>query len=376
MATPIQKGDCDELTGTSPLIRALQAEIEVAARCDAKILITGASGTGKEVTARQIHARSGRQARPFVAINCAGIPETLLESELFGHARGSFTGAVRDRVGLLETANHGTVFLDEIGEMSLRMQALLLRFLETGEIQRVGSERSETQLDVRIIAATNRDLLQRVNMQEFRLDLFYRLNVLELHTPALRDRPEDIPGLLEYFLRRYSDKYSMPAPTLTSEALSELSGGGWPGNVRELRNVAERLVVGRYGGPITARDLPREVQRTAVACRAAIGATDAATQLFGRMVGGGESFWAVIYEPYMARDLTRSQVRGMICRGLKETRGSYKILLRLFNMEAHHYKRLMNFLRKHDLVIDFREFREDSRPQPQRVETPSWRASA
>lgn len=376
MATPIKKGDGDELTGTSPVIRALQAEIEVAARCDAKILITGATGTGKEVTARQIHARSSRQAQPFVAINCAGIPETLLESELFGHARGSFTGAVHDRVGLLETANHGTVFLDEIGEMSLRMQALLLRFLETGEIQRVGSERSETHLDVRIIAATNRHLLQRVDAHEFRLDLFYRLNVLELHTPALRDRPEDIPALLEYFLSHYSNKYSMPAPTLTSEALRELSGGVWPGNVRELRNVAERLVVGRYGRPITAGDLPREVQRTAVAGRAAVAATDAATQLFGRMVGGGESFWAAVYEPYMARDLTRGQVRAMICLGLKETRGSYKILLRLFNMEARHYKRLMNFLRKHDLVIDFREFREDSRPQRQSEEALSWRASA
>src|SRR5437773_89952 len=147
-----------ELTGMSPAIRALQADIEFAAACDAKVLITGETGTVKEVTARQIHARSQRRARPFVAINCGGIPETLLESELFGHARGSFTGAFRDRIGRLANADLGTVFLDEVGEMSLRMQALLLRFLETGEMQRIGREGGESRVDVRIIAATNRDL--------------------------------------------------------------------------------------------------------------------------------------------------------------------------------------------------------------------------
>src|SRR2546426_2912152 len=206
-----------ELTGTSPAIRALQADIELAAACDAKVLITGDTGTGKEVTARLIHAGSQRRARPFVAINCGGIPETLLESELFGHARGSFTGACRDRIGLLAAANLGTVFLDEVGEMSLRMQALLLRFLETGEIQRVGRDGGESCVDVRIIAATNRDLLQQVGIKAFRFDLFYRLNVLHLRTPALRDHPEDIRALFDHFLHRYSHEYRLPMPRLTSD---------------------------------------------------------------------------------------------------------------------------------------------------------------
>jgi transcriptional regulator with PAS, ATPase and Fis domain len=189
-----------ELIGRSAAIAALREEIRSAANTDAKVLITGESGTGKEVVAHLIHAASARRARPFVPINCAGIPESLLESELFGHERGSFTGAVRDKAGLFEIANHGTVLLDELGEMSLRMQGVLLRFLETGEVQRVGSDRVQARVDVRIIAATNRDLPDQIRNGNFRLDLYYRLNVIHLRTPALRERPEDVPALLDHFL--------------------------------------------------------------------------------------------------------------------------------------------------------------------------------
>jgi DNA-binding NtrC family response regulator len=353
-----------ELTGTSPAIRSLQADIELAAACDAKVLITGDTGTGKEVTARLIHAGSQRRARPFVAINCGGIPETLLESELFGHARGSFTGACRDRVGLLAAANRGTVFLDEVGEMSLRMQALLLRFLETGEIQRVGREGGESCVDVRIIAATNRDLMERVSIKAFRLDLFYRLNVLHLRTPSLRDHTEDIPALFDHFLRQYSQEYRMPMPRLTSDAFRDLCLWEWPGNVRELKNVAERLVVRGYDRPVTVADLPQGVRpaRSLVASAAAQAPNVTWAKLFDRLVGGGECFWATVYDPFMARDLTRDDVRAVIRRGLEETRGSYKLLMPLFNIEARHKRRLVTALRKHDCLIGLHQVRQGSSP--------------
>ena len=176
------------LIGTSRKVEQLRFSIQQASGSDARVLITGESGTGKEVAARLIHAQGARAAHPLVAINCAGLTETLLESELFGHQRGSFTGAVRDKPGLLEQAHHGILFLDEVGEMTPRMQGLLLRFLESGEIHRVGADQPVTRVDVRVIAATNRDLADRVATGHFRLDLLNRLKVLELRTPAVRDR--------------------------------------------------------------------------------------------------------------------------------------------------------------------------------------------
>src|SRR5215813_4327806 len=184
-----------QLIGASAPIEDLRQEIDRVARTDAKVLITGESGAGKEVVARQVYALSTRSSRPFVAVNCAGLPETLLESELFGHVRGSFTGAYRDKPGKLEIADEGTIFLDEIGEMTLRMQGLLLRFLETGEIQKVGADRTGGTVNVRVIAATNRNLRDIVAQGTFREDLFYRLNVIHLVVPPLRERREDIPSL-------------------------------------------------------------------------------------------------------------------------------------------------------------------------------------
>jgi len=351
-----------ELTGKSAKIRALQEDIELAARSDAKVLITGESGTGKEVAARLIHASSPRRGRPMVAINCAGIPETLLESELFGHERGSFTGAVRDRGGLLEAGHRGTAFLDEVGEMTLRMQGTLLRFLETGEIQRVGSDRRQAPIDVRIIAATNRNLLDRVATNEFRLDLYYRLNVIHLTTPALRERPEDIPALLERFIDQYSRTYRMEAPQFAPDALQAFQAYDWPGNVRELKNVAERLVITRSGRRIGGADLPFAVAQQAAAPVAATQVSERGPEsrvggLVARMIDGGESFWSVVYEPFMARDLTREDVRSVIRRGLEESRGSYKVLMRSFNLEERDYKRVLNFLRKHECHVAFQPYR-------------------
>src|SRR3990170_3086530 len=192
------------LIGTSWLMTNLLQEVERVARSDAKVLITGESGVGKELVAQAIHVGSPRAERPFVPVNCAGVPETLLESELFGHVRGSFTGAYRDKAGKLELADGGALFLDEIGEMSLRMQGLLLRFLETGELQKVGTDRAARAVDVRIIAATNRILRDLIAQGQFRDDLFYRLNVVHLVVPPLRERKEDIPGLVQHFLDAFA----------------------------------------------------------------------------------------------------------------------------------------------------------------------------
>src|SRR5437660_4263519 len=186
----------NKLVGASPALSEIEQEIDCAARSDAKVLITGESGVGKDIVARLIHQRS-RRTGSFVTINCAGVPDSLLESELFGHVRGSFTGAYRDKPGLVSMADQGSLFLDELGEMSLRMQALLLRFVETGEIQRVGSERIDGRVDVRIIAATNRNLQERIESKDFREDLYYRLNVIRLEIPPLRARGEDVMLLLD-----------------------------------------------------------------------------------------------------------------------------------------------------------------------------------
>src|SRR4051812_6504717 len=192
-----------QLIGTSPEMRELREEIARVSASEAKVLVTGESGVGKELVARGIHAGSRRVNNPFIAMNCAGIPETLLESELFGHVKGSFTGAYRDKAGKLELGDRGSVFLDEIGEMTLRMQGLLLRFLETGELQKVGSDRAVANVNVRVIAATNRDLRHLIVEGAFREDLFYRLNVIHLIVPPLRERRPDIPVLLNHFIGRF-----------------------------------------------------------------------------------------------------------------------------------------------------------------------------
>src|SRR5436189_775821 len=193
-----------ELIGGSLAIRTVLEDVGYAATTEAKVLITGESGVGKEIVAHLVHGRSRRSGAPFVTMNCAGVPESLLESELFGHMRGSFTGAYRDGAGLLELAHGGTIFMDEVGEMSPRMQALLLRFLEGGEVQRVGADRHVAPVNVRVIAATNRRLLERIAEGAFREDLYYRLNVFHIPIPPLRERREDIPPLLRHFLRLYS----------------------------------------------------------------------------------------------------------------------------------------------------------------------------
>jgi transcriptional regulator with PAS, ATPase and Fis domain len=348
-----------KLVGVSPAVVTLQEEIHYAAKCDAKVLITGESGAGKEIVARLIHAASVRNRSQLVTVNCAALTETLLETELFGHVRGSFTGAYRDRLGAFEQAHRGTVFMDEIGETSPRMQGLLLRFLETGEIQRVGSDQVQTRVDVRVIAATNRVLVESVANKTFREDLYYRLNVIHLRVPALRERLEDIPILLEFFIDQFSRQYQVDRPALSAEALQSLTDHAWPGNVRELKNVVERLVVRGRVGEIQRDDLPLEVLRTAPAAKVVVtpSTRPAADVLFERMVNGGESFWASVYAPFMSRDLTRDDLRAIVRKGLERTSGNYKVMVELFNMPGDDYKRFLGFLRKYQCHMPFQQFR-------------------
>ena len=356
-----------QLIGNSTSTRAILEEIACATQSDAKVLITGESGVGKEVVAQLIHHGSRRHKANLVAINCAGVPDSLLASELFGHMRGSFTDAYRDKQGWLEQAHRGTIFMDEIGEMSLQMQALLLRFLENGEIQRVGSDRTSTIVDVRVIAATNRRLLDQIAVSAFRSDLFYRLNVIHIEIPPLRDRRDDIPPLLEYFRQYFSERYHVEPPRFTEEATAQLTAAPWPGNVRQLRNVVERLVVRAHREPITCADLPREVLSMALH-RGGLAPTAqgraAVELLFQRMVRDGETFWTVVYEPFMARDLTREDVRALVRHGLAQTSGGYRAMAALFNVPADH-KRLLSFLRKHECCLLDKDIRIPSRPKLQ-----------
>jgi transcriptional regulator with PAS, ATPase and Fis domain len=351
-----------KLTGTSPQMLDLRREVERVARSDAKVLVTGESGVGKELIAREVHALSPRAHRPFIPVNCAGLPETLLESELFGHVKGSFTGAYRDKVGKLETAHEGTIFLDEVGEMTLRMQGLLLRFLETGELQKVGAERPSTAMNVRVIAATNCDLSQKITQGLFREDLFYRLNVINLKVPPLRARKQDIPPMIEQFLHQFGAPG--PVRSMTPEAIAALTEHAWPGNVRELENVIERLVVVCHRDLIELGDLPLELRayRTQSSRPADAGRPRAMVdELYTRLTTDGECFWSTVYPLYMQRDITRTDVRDLVRKGLEEARGSYKIVVRLFNMESSDYKKFLNFLRKHECQLPFQAYRQIDR---------------
>ena len=259
-----------------------------------------------------MHAQSPRGDRPFVAVNCAGLPETLLESELFGHVKGSFTGAYRDKPGKLELADEGTIFLDEIGEMTMRMQGLLLRFMETGELQKVGSDHTGGRVDVRVIAATNRNLRDMVAQGTFREDLFYRLNVIHLTVPPLRERREDIPELIRYFLARFTKNNGYLVNALSPEAMKMLTDYSWPGNVRELENVIERCVVTGRTEVVSVDDLPMDVRmQHSVGLRPKRERRrTVADDLFKRIVEDRESFWNVVYPlVYAAGDHPRQRAR-------------------------------------------------------------------
>jgi len=249
------------LAGRSQQILDVISLVARVARTDASVLITGESGTGKEWTAREIHLQSARQAQPFVAVNCGAFTESILESELFGHMKGSFTGAVDTKKGLLEAADRGTLFLDEVGETSLGMQVKLLRVLQERRFRRVGGTQ-ELEADVRFIAATNRNLEEMVRSGGFREDFFFRINVISVRLPALRERAEDIPILAEQFVQRFAERMGRPVRTISPDTMRLLMGYRWPGNVRELENVMERGVALEQSAELTADSLPPHLRET------------------------------------------------------------------------------------------------------------------
>jgi two-component system, NtrC family, nitrogen regulation response regulator NtrX len=252
------------LVGTSAPMRQLYAQLARAARTNATVLLIGESGTGKELGARAIHANSVRRDGPFVPVNCAAIPENLIESELFGYERGAFTGATARRAGVLEGANGGTLFLDEVADMSLMTQAKLLRVLEERRFKRLGGQQ-ELPFDGRLVSATNRDLTKAVELGDVRADLYYRLNVVRIDLVPLRSRPEDLPSLLDHFIRQFCVTQGRRPRPVTASALAVLLAYTWPGNVRELRNVAERIVALGDDGPIESDEARRGLQAAAVA---------------------------------------------------------------------------------------------------------------
>jgi DNA-binding NtrC family response regulator len=242
-----------EMVGESRPIQKIKDTIEKVAPTEARVLITGENGVGKEMVARWIHEKSNRNSGPIVEVNCAAIPGELIESELFGHEKGSFTSAIKQRIGKFEQANGGTLFLDEIGDMSLSAQAKVLRALQEGKITRVGADK-DINVDVRVIAATNKDLLNEVDDKNFRLDLYHRLGVIIIHVPSLNERREDIPHLVNYFLEMIATEYGQPMKVLEKKGMEALQQYNWTGNIRELRNVVERLII-LSGKSITADDV-------------------------------------------------------------------------------------------------------------------------
>jgi len=307
------------MVGESPAMRDLYRRISRVAQTDSTVLITGESGTGKELVARAIHRNSPRVEKPFVAINCAAITETLLESELFGHEKGAFTGAVAQKKGKLEVADGGTVFLDEIGELSPTLQAKLLRVLQDHEFDRVGGTKC-VKVDFRLLAATNRDLEEAIEAGQFRRDLFYRLNVVSLALPALRDRRADIPLLAGWFIRRYASKAKRAVAGFSSDALACLTAYEWPGNVRELENAIEHAVVLGLDPVIARDDLPDAVAEA------------------GSPTGAGTAA-----HPAAARfhDTIKQTKKDLIIRAVGEADGNYNAAARLLGLHPNYLHRLI-----------------------------------
>lgn len=256
------EADYGSIVGAHPLMKEIYSKIDQVASRDTTVLITGESGTGKELIAKEIHKRSSRKSGPFVAINCAAIPESLIESELFGHEKGSFTHAVDKRVGYFELANKGTLFLDEIGELSLNVQVKILRFLQEHEFYRVGRSKP-TEVDVRILAATNRNLETCIQEGKFRQDLFYRIHVVSVDLPPLRKRREDVPTLVQFFTNRLSPLYGNKKIIFSAEAIQALESYSWPGNVRELENVVESILALNNKEEVGLNDLPSRFKQIA-----------------------------------------------------------------------------------------------------------------
>jgi two-component system response regulator HydG len=328
------------IIGNSAAVREIFRLIEGVASASSTVLIRGESGTGKELVARAIHRRSGRASKPFVAVNCSAIPDTLIESELFGHVKGAFTGASTSRAGLLELADKGTIFLDEVGDLSQAAQVKLLRALQEGEIKRVGSNETRV-VDVRVVAATNVDLGGKILEGRFREDLYYRLNVIAIALPPLRERTDDIPLLAQHFLRHFAQQTGKKVTRMSSEALSALTAFPWPGNVRQLENAIERAVVLATGEELGLADLPEEVGGRRIQTS---GIVPAPPQLPDALEALARAMADVPYAEAKRRVL-RDFDRAFCGQLLSRARGNVSEAARLAGLDRSNFRRV---LRKHD----------------------------
>ena len=342
-----KKVDFENIIGQSREIREVYSQIKMAATSNTTVLIEGESGTGKELVARAIHKNSNRSDAPLITVDCGAIPDTLIESELFGSRRGSFTGATADRAGLIEAAHKGTLFLDEISNTSPSLQVRLLRVLQEKEVRRIGDAKGRA-VDVRLIAATNSNLEALVEEGQFRQDLFYRLNVLHITVPPLRKRKEDIPAIAQAFLERLN-KANKSRKRFSTAALEQLTAGHYRGNVRELQNLVERAYL-RAAESNT-------IKQVAVNSADAGQEADEVSRWFKDLRDGRANFWSAVHSRYKKRDISREKVIALMDLGLRETHGSYKSVAKLFHVEENEYRRFMDFLRRNDCQPDFRPYR-------------------
>jgi DNA-binding NtrC family response regulator len=328
----------DGVVSESPVMREVFQVIEAVAPTDATVLLLGESGTGKELVARAIHARSARRAGPFIPVNCSALTETLLESELFGHVKGAFSGATTNRIGLFEEANAGTLFLDEIGDITPRVQVSLLRALQEGEVKPVGAS-TVRNVNTRVIAATNRDLVAATKAKTFRSDLYYRLNVVTFELPPLRERSEDISLLAHHFLQRYAQRFGKPARRLSPEAVDILQGYAWPGNVRELENAIQRMVVLSVADELSPREIPAAIR--ASTRPAAAGSRGREGQRFGQPYSAAKEAAVAEFE--------RAYVESV----LVQSAGNLAEAARLAGLDKSNFRRLA---RRH--AVDLDRYRE------------------
>ena len=353
-AVSLSLGNGKRLLGEHPRMRKLFGEIHRVAQTDAAVLICGETGTGKELVARAIHESSPRRHRELVAVNCATLPEPLVENELFGHCQGSFTGALTDKRGLVEAASGGTLLLDEIASLPIVLQSRLLRVLDNQTIRRLGETR-ERRVDVRILAATNVCLAEHIRLGQFREDLYYRLNVFQLRIPPLRDRSSDVFLLVYYFLHRLNGHQGQQKQ-ITSEALELLIRHPFPGNVRELENLLESTYHLSANGQIGAED---------ISSRLCANTPEPKPERFSQAafilegLGSGRlEFWTAVRDRFRRRELSPQEVQTIISLGLSECGGSYRRLLRHLGLPQEDYRRFLAFLSRHKCKVDFRPYRK------------------
>jgi transcriptional regulator with GAF, ATPase, and Fis domain len=373
LAREIEERSASEWAGRRPTVivgrhRRLTAALEQAVRfgvSDSPVLITGETGTGKELFARVVFLYSRCRRRTMLSVNCAQYADgNLLASELFGHRKGSFTGAVAEKRGVFEEADGGCVFLDEVGELTPAAQAMLLRVLSEGEVVPVGSSQPR-QVDVRVIAATSRDLLQMVAAGTFRADLYYRLQYLQVRVPPLRERGGDWQLIAGHYLAQLAGREGVER-VLSVDALLGLKGYAWPGNVREVRGMVDMGFHQSTGGLITLADLGPALESAAREAQFSSLAVTAADELCARMVCGETSFWEAVHRPFLERDLNRAEVQAVIACGLKLVGGSYKRLLAPFGLADGDYLRFMDTLRHHRLKPE----RPQRAPEPESTAPP------